>query len=243
MLESPEDIVASLEARLSQLTDEPRSGGTRRGRKIFRVALFVLVGGAVPFLILLRTGVFLASSLGVGPWVSVLVSALATTCVIALVVSGIIWKLLGRMHFSLVLKWVAMPLVCAYCAYAVLYVADSNTKTPEVRAYYGSLHPVLRIAVTTLILADDDLVVTDIGRHPSDYEAMGLSQPASSLHYVQPDGYVHAIDLRTRGRAPWLNWISKSYFDLVGLRTLRHVGSADHLHIALPVGRQPVRSG
>jgi hypothetical protein len=64
---------------------------------------------------------------------------------------------------------------------------------------------------------------------------MGLPVYESSLHYRQQDGYVHAMDLRTIGRSGFRNWATKSYFQLLGFRVIRHVGTADHFHISLPV--------
>jgi len=55
------------------------------------------------------------------------------------------------------------------------------------------------------------------------------------LHYPQPDGYVHAIDLRTAGRGFVRNRLVQAYFWSMGFVTLRHVGTADHLHVELPV--------
>jgi hypothetical protein len=45
---------------------------------------------------------------------------------------------------------------------------------------------------------------------------------------------VHAVDLRTIGRAEWKNVLLNWYFRSMGFRTLRHVGTADHLHVSLP---------
>ena len=64
---------------------------------------------------------------------------------------------------------------------------------------------------------------------------MGLPVNESSLHFEQANGYVHALDLRTQGRAVWKNTASIWWFKLLGFRTLRHVGTADHLHVSLPV--------
>jgi hypothetical protein len=64
---------------------------------------------------------------------------------------------------------------------------------------------------------------------------MGLPVHDSSLHYAQPDGYVHAVDLRTIGRREVKNRLVQLYFALMGFATLRHVGTADHLHVELPL--------
>src|SRR5438552_14843576 len=38
----------------------------------------------------------------------------------------------------------------------------SHAKSPLVRAYYTSLHPLLRVALSTWILVDRDIVITDL---------------------------------------------------------------------------------
>jgi hypothetical protein len=129
---------------------------------------------------------------------------------------------------------VALPLVLFYCGYALLHLASVNAKSEEVRSYYTSLHPLLRISVSTFTLLDGDLVITDLARTPEDYVTMGLPVYEASLHFRQEDGYVHAMDLRTLDRAAWRNWLMQGYFLLMGMRTLRHVGTADHLHVSLP---------
>ncbi len=109
-------------------------------------------------------------------------------------------------------------------------------KTPALQETYTALHPLLRFGVSTLVLVDRDLVVTDTAREPADYERMGLPTRVYSLHYRQEaTGYVHAVDLRTQGRAPWRNTLVQVWFDAMGFSTLRHVGTADHLHISLPL--------
>jgi hypothetical protein len=130
---------------------------------------------------------------------------------------------------------VALPLVLFYCGYALLFLAKVNAKSREVREYYTQVHPLLRVAVSTLILVDEGVVITDLGRTPEDYVAMGLPVYEASLHYRQDDGYVHAMDLRTLDRGAVRNFLTEWYFRLTGLRTLRHVGTADHLHVSLPL--------
>ena len=53
------------------------------------------------------------------------------------------------------------------------------------------------------------------------------------------DGYVYAVDLRTQGRSEIRNWALEWLFQLVGFNTLRHVGTADHLHISISPHGQP----
>ncbi len=84
-----------------------------------------------------------------------------------------------------------------------------------------------------LILVDRDLLITDGSRQPEDYKRMGLKTNNHSLHYKQSDGFSHALDIRTKGRPEWLNKTVQIYFRLMGFNTLRHVGTADHLHVSL----------
>lgn len=120
--------------------------------------------------------------------------------------------------------------------YSLLYLSNSNVKDPSVRETFTNLHPVLRIGVTTVILADSDLIVTNLERTKEDYIKWGLTPREQSLHYVQPEtGYVHAVDLRTIGRPEWVNQVTELTFQAMGFHTYRHVGTADHLHIALPL--------
>ena len=119
-------------------------------------------------------------------------------------------------------------------AYVLLSPDPAHVKSDAVHAEYSQLHPLLRTSIATMILVDEHLLITDLSRHPSDYEAMGLPTNPRSLHYPQADGYVHAVDLRTNGHYEVRNLLLQGYFAALGFRTLRHVGTADHLHVALP---------
>jgi hypothetical protein len=129
---------------------------------------------------------------------------------------------------------IAVPIVAIYCGYTLLFLARENAKTDVVRAYFTSVHPLLRLALGTAIIADPAIVLTDTRRERADYDRMGLPARERSLHFTQPDGYVHAVDLRTTGRS-WVSiTVTRAWFTLMGFHTLRHVGTADHLHISLP---------
>src|SRR5256885_1169551 len=97
----------------------------------------------------------------------------------------------------------------------------------------GSVHPLLRLALSTLILVDRDMLITDTGRAPDDYGRMGLPTNSRSRHFEQADGWIHAVDLRTTGRGFIKNRGVQFYFWLMGFDTRRHVGTADHLHVEL----------
>jgi hypothetical protein len=126
-------------------------------------------------------------------------------------------------------------LVVAFCAYGLVFLSGANAKGDAVRAEYRSLHPHLRLAVATLVLVDGDLLITDAARDLDDYADMGLPPNERSLHLRQGDGWAHALDLRTAGRPEWLNALVRAWFAGTGFRTVRHVGTADHLHVSLPV--------
>ena len=90
-----------------------------------------------------------------------------------------------------------------YCGYALLYMSRVNAKGDAVRDYYTAVHPLLRLALSTWVLVDPDIVITDTRRAREDYPRMKLPVNETSLHYRQADGWVHAVDLRTARRG-WL---------------------------------------
>jgi hypothetical protein len=232
-------------AQLRRQVERERRAAARAAfvRRLRRAALaprwyLVLPLGALllvlPAVTLLRGSTFLYLHLGWVTWAAMAGAALLTLAVLTVYAALLSKRLTGRSRVRFVAQWIAAPLVIAYCAHALLFIARVNTKTDDVRAYYRSLHPALRLAVSSFVIVDDGLVVTDIHRTPADYAAMGLPVYESSLHFRQEDGYVHAADLRTIGRGDVRNWITAAYFRLLGFRTLRHVGTADHLHVSLP---------
>lgn len=226
-----------------------RSGGTKqkrqrpeasgRGRlrwlplRLLRWAVVAVILATVPFFLLIRGGVFAHQQWGLGPWPSLGVSAAATALLLVLYA----WILGRRLGAGKGLKWVmtrgAAALAVAYVAYSVVYVGSANVKSEEVRAEYAALHPLLRLAASAVILADAGAVITDASRTPDFYRRMGLSPNESSLHFRQEDGFVHALDLRTVGRPEWRNRAVELTFRALGFNTLRHVGTADHLHVSL----------
>jgi hypothetical protein len=203
--------------------------------QLVRLAAKTVVVALLPFVALVRVAMFLYEHEG---WPTALALAGGTACTVAVVTAYGAWiwhRLTGRVRLTLVARRVALPFVVAYGAYALVYVSAANAKSERVRAYYASLHPLLRVALSTLILADRDVVITDLARQPEDYSMMGLPKNDGTLHYVQRDGYAHAADLRTARRGIVKNRLVQLYFWSMGFGTLRHVGTADHLHVELPV--------
>lgn len=195
-------------------------------------ALFFLV---LPFMLLIRGSTLLYLEYQLNGWLA-LAGGVAVTIVLLMVyalTAGYYIKRSFRIGKFAARALVA--LVVVYCGYSLFYFSSMNVKTQEIRSYYRSLHPLLRVTLTTATLADSKLIITDTKRTPSDYAAMGLNPREESLHFIQDNGYVHAVDLRTIGRPEWLNLAMQYGLELLGFQTLRHSGTADHLHVSLPL--------
>jgi hypothetical protein len=218
---------------------EPSSTGGSRGRSkggtVVRWICAVVAVSVLPFLVLVRLSVLLYSGYGVWPWISVLCGAVAAAAVLSVFALIVTRVLTGSFRTPRYLKRVLVGLTVAYCGYSALYVSAANVKTDDVRTAYASLHPSLRVALSTWMLADPKLVITDAERTVEDYARMGLRPNERSLHLTTSSGYVHAVDLRTIGRPEWRNFVTTIYFKVMGFRVRRHIGTADHLHVSLPV--------
>ena len=129
---------------------------------------------------------------------------------------------------------IAILLVGVYIFHGIFFFSPRNTKTSEVKSELLELHPILRLSLSTLIHIDEELIITDAARKVSDYDDMGLARNTRSKHLKQADGYVHAVDLRTKGRSEFRNKLMPIYFRMMGFETLRHTGTDDHLHVVMP---------
>ena len=204
-------------------------------RFLFKIVQIVFLF-LLPFLILVRGSVYIHSHYISQPWIALLGGALMTILVLWIYFSVVYARVTGKMG-----KWksfkkrgyLAAFFVLGFCAYGLIYLSGKNVKKAELRKEYLSLHPVLRMGVSTLILADQSLIITDASRQPEDYRKMGLPSKSRSLHYKQSNGYVHAVDIRTNGRSEFRNQLIAVTFRLMGFRALRHIGTDDHLHISL----------
>lgn len=190
----------------------------------------------LPVVALIGTSVGLHSR-GYGTLAAVAGGAAVGLGILAIAAASISHSLTGRARIGTLSRWVALPAVLLWCGYALLHFERANAKTDEVRGAYTSLHPILRLAVSTAILADGALVVTDARRSADDYRRMGLPIFDRTMHYRQANGWVHAVDVRTIGHGELRNLAVAAYFRAVGLRVVRHVGTADHLHVELPLAR------
>ncbi|MEX0722336.1 MAG: hypothetical protein WD357_04100 [Gracilimonas sp.] len=197
---------------------------------------FLLISGlgVLPFFLLIRTSVFLNLFFGWNGWLALGGGIFATVLLLLIYILFLFRKTSNK---KLILKFSLSGLailVSAFCFYGVMYLSSVNAKSDEIKQLYRSMHPILRVAVATTTLADGELVITDISRQPEDYAAMGLPLNERSLHFPQSSGYVHAIDLRTLNHNEFRNFMLRSSFRFMGLNTIPHVGTADHLHVALP---------
>lgn len=210
-----------------------------------RLTLLLLLSAALffaliilPFFLLIRTSVFLSTNFEMNAWLALSGGAFSTILLLVCYVMIFLRKSKNRLLTLRFSFWGMGTLVTAFCIYGVFYLSGVHAKNDAVRDVYRSLHPVLRVAVTTATLSDGELVITDIQREPEDYAQMGLPLNQRSLHFKQQNGFVHAIDLRTNGRSEFRNFFLRLSFRLMGLKTLRHTGTADHLHVALPLLKQ-----
>ena len=217
-----------------------QKGRSRRGHRAllfpFRLvkwAVLAVVLAVLPFLLLIRGGVFAYHQWDLAPWLALALSATVTTLLLALYALLASRRIGAGKGLTKLMTRAAALLACAYVVYSVMFVAGGNVKSPEVRAEYTALHPLLRLGASALILADPDAVITDAGRTPDFYRRLGLPPNESSLHFEQESGFVHALDLRTIGRPEWRNRAAEIVFRAMGFHTLRHVGTADHLHVSL----------
>lgn len=200
---------------------------------------FLLIAAAIfgliilPFFLLVRTSVYLTLDHGFNAWAALGGGVLATILLLLTYLLYLFRKVRNKRLLVKLSLAGASTMVLGFCMFSLLYLSAENAKSPQVRELYSSMHPVLRVAVSTVTLADGHLIITDIERQPVDYRNMGLPVNPNSRHYRQESGYVQAVDLRTRGRGTIRNTLLKFSLELMGFRTLRHVGTADHLHVEL----------
>lgn len=220
-------------------TSAPQTGSPQKKKKPgFRIlfGLMMIIGLVIlPFFLLIRTSVFLNLSYGWNGWLALGGGIFATVLLLLFYIFFLFRRIENKkMLLKFSLGGVG-ALVFAFCFYGVMYISSVNAKSEDIREVYRSMHPILRVAIATTTLADNDLVVTDIQRQPEDYAAMGLPLNQRSLHFRQETGYVHAIDLRTIGRNEFRNMLLRGSLEIMGLNTIRHTGTADHLHVSLSV--------
>jgi len=200
---------------------------------LFKIILLLIL----PFALLIRSATFIHVEYEVNAYLCLLGAATNTAILLFTYFSFVYGKLTGKLGSFGGLKrrgMLALFVVLVYITHGVLFFSSSNLKNQALRSEINSLHPILRLSVSTLVYLDRDLIITDASRVPEDYHRMGLPSKNKSLHFEQPSsGFAHAIDLRTNGRGLIRNNLVTGYFWLMGFNTLRHVGTDDHLHVSL----------
>jgi hypothetical protein len=201
--------------------------------RVGRWALIVSILAVLPFALLIRGGVFAYQEWAVGTWPALVLSATASALLLGLYAWAVSRRMGAGTGTRKLFTRAAIGVGLAYVGYALVFVASENVKSDDVRAEYETIHPLLRIASSALILVDPASVITDASRTAEDYWLMGLPPNEASLHFEQESGFVHALDLRTNGRPEWRNRAVELGFWALGFHSLRHVGTADHLHLSL----------
>lgn len=168
-------------------------------------------------------------------WVALSIGVVAAMLLVCVFIVAFMLSFGIRRRFFMPFLNAWLAAVLCYSGYTLFHLSASNAKTGKVQEYYTSLHPLLRYAVKNLALVDEQLVITDLHRTPADYRRMGLPPLESSMHFKQSTGFVHAVDIRTKGRSKVENLLVELYFVVMGFETIRHVGTADHLHVSLPL--------
>lgn len=228
---------------LTGLVDEGVEQSEQRARRKARLrslplrfvrwtAVFAVLA-VLPFALLIRGGVFAYQEWALGTWPALLLSASGTAIVLGVYAWAVSRRLGASKGVRTLFTRAGMGVAVAYVGYALVFVASENVKSDDVAAEYANIHPLLRIASSALILVDPGAVITDASRTPEDYWLMGLPTNEASLHFEQESGFVHALDLRTNGRAELRNKAVEMGFWALGFHSLRHVGTADHLHLSL----------
>lgn len=224
-------------ARQSEEREERRE--RRRGlprRVLRRIALYGGTGvllAFLPFFLLIHGGVTAYRVWGLGTWPALVLAVVATGALLGLYAVVVGRRMGAGKRTRRLLSRTAMGVAAAYAVYGLVFIASENVKSESIRAEYASVHPLLRVAASALVLVDAEAVITDAGRTPEDYWLMGLPRAEASLHFEQETGFVHALDLRTNGRSEVRNRAVELGFWALGFHSLRHVGTADHLHLSL----------
>ncbi|MEM6321141.1 MAG: hypothetical protein AAF960_25995 [Bacteroidota bacterium] len=202
---------------------------------LFKIVLLL----SLPFICLVRGAVYLYEQQQFGSWTAIFGAAGITTFLLIIYLLFFYGKItgkIGNLKNKLVL---ALILVIGYGVHGLYFFSNKNAKQTSVQREFTSLHPILRLSISTIIHLDQGLIMTDANRLPEDYRKMGLKSRKNSLHYKQKNGYVHAFDVRTKGRSWLRNSLLQLYFKSMGFNTLRHGGTGDHLHVSLTSRDRP----
>jgi len=206
------------------------------GRLLRRSVSWVMGMGilvATLFAILVRGSVFSYDTWAFGASLS-LVSAVLMTVPFLLLGAWVIIRgrgIVRKVRHTLIRGTISIAFI--YIGYAVLYVASTNAVPDEIREEYQTIHPLLRLAASPVIVFDPSAFRHPDGSMLEDYRLMGLSANEANLHFVQKDDLIHSLDLVTDNRSEWRNRAIELGFWAFGFHSLRHRGVGDHLHVSL----------
>ena len=141
---------------------------------------------ALPFVVLIGGAVWLYRVQAIPTWLALAASGILAAGLLTAYAAWIYQRLTGEARLRFIFTRFALPLIVFYCGYTLLYLSGVNAKTEDVRRYYPTVHPLLRVALSTAVLFDRDIVVTDTRRESSDYSRMGLPPSDNSLHWYGP---------------------------------------------------------
>ena len=222
---------------LSGLRHARRYGrlGLRHGLRWGWLVVLWFVTLSLSFFALIRGSMYAYQSMGWGTWSSIGLGMFGTIVVFSAYLAWLWRRITGESRVRQFLPRALIAVVAGYSMYGLFYLSAGNSRNPELRDYYTSLHPLMRLGASTYFLFDRNGVVTDLERTAEDYLGMGLPMNETSLHFKLGDRYVHAMDLRTTGRSAMRNRLTATYFRFMGFRSLHHVSAADHLHVSLPI--------
>ncbi len=187
----------------------------------------------LPFIALNRAAIYFHKTYDWNAWMSISMGAIITFIILYVYLFWAQSRLFKSRHNRKATSIIALFVVLLYVGRSLYFISPNQIAKPEIRREFVKLHPVLRLGVSTLALMDSKTIITDASRVPDEYRKWGLPVNAKSLHYKQSDGFAYAIDLRTKGRAEWRNGLTKTYFQLMGFKAIRHGGTGDHLHVSL----------
>ena len=200
--------------------------------RLLKIALVLIL----PFVLLVRSAVFVHMNYNPGGYLS-LICGIGATVVLLTIYMTFIYEMftnrLGRIKAFKNRMVFGLVILLGFCIQGLFFISTNNMKSSDLYEDISDLHPIGRVALNSVIVFDRDLIITDASRVPEDYRKMRLPTNKNSLHYRQKDGYSYAFDLRTRSRT-WLhNMAVEYYFKILGFKTMRHVGTGDHLHVSL----------
>lgn len=196
--------------------------------------VLVPIGVLTALIVSVRVQLAILQRYPLADWPAVVCGLLVAGVVLAITVALAIRLRSPRRGLVLL---VALPvlLLSAGCL-SVTHFPRAGFKSDELRSEWYRLHPTMRVSLWIARLGAGELVLTDVTRNADDYADMGLDEPSWSRHFFSPrDGYAHAIDLRVRDAGALQNWARQGVFLALGLNADRHGGTADHLHVSLPL--------